>query len=133
MQPTYLVRAPITGAQLSALHARAFGYDHHSTTPWADRLERHSITWVTAHLADDLVGFVNVIGDGGAHAVLLDTIVDPHVQRAGIGRGLVERAVAEARALGCEWVHVDYEEALADFYERVCGFGPTRAGLRRLR
>lgn len=133
MQPRYLVRAPIVDAQLSALHARAFGHELLGTTPWADRLERHSITWVTAYLADDLAGFVNVIGDGGAHAVLLDTVVAPDVQGAGMGRGLVERAVAEAHALGCEWVHVDYEDALTDFYERVCGFGPTRAGLRRLR
>jgi GNAT superfamily N-acetyltransferase len=72
-----------------------------------------------------------VCWDGGVHAILLDTVVDPNAQRRGIGSALVRRAVEEARAAGCEWLHVDYEPHLASFYEG-CGFQSTQAGLIRL-
>jgi hypothetical protein len=51
-------------------------------------------------------------------------------QRLGIGRDLVHAVTAEAFKAGCDWVHVDYEPGLADFYENSCGFRPTAAGLR---
>lgn len=91
----------------------------------------HSLTWVTAHEADRVVGFVNLAWDGGRHAFLLDTTVHPTVRGRGIGEALVRRAVDAARAEGIEWVHVDYEPPLASFYER-CGFRPTLAGLIHL-
>ncbi|MFT2722011.1 GNAT family N-acetyltransferase [Deinococcus sp. A31D244] len=98
---------------------------------WSAVLER-SLTWVTAHDADTLVGFVNVAWDGGVHAFLLDTTVHPDWQRRGVGVGLVQRAAQAAREhLGLEWLHVDYESHLTDFYA-ACGFTPTRAGLLRL-
>ena len=75
-----------------------------------------------------LVGFVHACWDGGAHAFLLDTVVDPGFQRQGIGRRLVEALVAEVTAAGCGWLHVDYEPHLDGFY-RSCGFRPTAAGL----
>lgn len=128
----YAVCAPVDDATLSGLHAAAFGQADHAVTPWQQRLSRWSLTWVTAYDADRLVGFVNVLGDGGAHAVLLDTVTVPESQGVGIGRRLVAIAATEARRSGAQWLHVDYEPALADFYERVCGFDDTRAGLLRL-
>jgi len=126
-------RGPVDDAALSALHARAFGSPVGVVTPWSARLERHSLTWVTAtDAAGDLVGFVNVIGDGGAHAVLLDTVVEPGRQGQGIGRALVAEAVEAARDLGCEWLHVDFEADRAGFYLEGCGFRTTAAGLMRL-
>ena len=41
---------------------------------------------------------------------------------------LVNAVIAEAFKAGCDWVHVDYEPHLADFYENACGFRPTPAG-----
>ncbi len=61
---------------MSELHARAFGYRGEVVQPWASRLERHSLTWVGAFMGDRLIGFVHACWDGGAHAFLLDTIVD---------------------------------------------------------
>lgn len=128
----FRIDGPVDDDELTTLHRQAFRASGSAFVPWSRRLQRHSICWVTAHDGERLVGFVNVIGDGGAHAVLLDTVVAPAHQRRGVGRGLVTRAIDEARTLGCHWLHVDYEERVADFYERVCGFEASRAGLIRL-
>jgi hypothetical protein len=53
---------------------------------------------------------------GGAHAFI-------------IGTGLIAAAAARARAAGCDWLHVDFEDRLSAFYFEVCGFRPTMAGL----
>ena len=37
--------------------------------------------------------------------------------------------VADARAAGCEWLHVDFEDHLRPFYFEACRFAPTNAGL----
>jgi GNAT superfamily N-acetyltransferase len=79
-----------------------------------------------------LIGFIKLAWDGGIHAFVLDTTVHPDYQRRGIGRRLVERAAEVAGRFGVEWLHVDYEPALEDFYAQ-CGFGPTPAGLMRLK
>lgn len=97
--------------------------------PLANRLERHSLTWVGAFTGSTLVGFVHVCWDGGPHAFVLDTAVHPDHQRRGIGRELVLKAAAEARRAGCQWLHVDYEPHLQHFYRDSCGFRPTDAGL----
>jgi len=126
------VRFPVDDEQLSSLHARAFGSARSVTAPWAQRLQRHSLTWIGAFDRDHLVGFVHTCWDGGAHAFLLDTAVEPSRQHDGIGTCLVRALIDEATAAGCEWLHVDYEPHLSAFYAGACGFGSTSAGLRRL-
>lgn len=103
------VRFPVDNAALSELHRRALGSPTSGVLPWGERLERHSLTWVGAFDGPRLVGFVQVCWDGGAHAFLLDTAVDPHHQRRGIGRELIRIAEVEATIAGCQWLHVDYE------------------------
>jgi GNAT superfamily N-acetyltransferase len=115
---------------LSRLHDAAFG-EPGPVLPWAARLERHSVAWVGAFARERIVGFVHAVWDGGLHAFLLDTAVDPGTQGQGIGSALVARLVEEVRAAGCEWLHVDFEPHLAGFYARA-GFAPTDAGLLRL-
>jgi ribosomal protein S18 acetylase RimI-like enzyme len=128
------VRFPVDDTELSALHHRSFGPDHPGPSaairPWANRLERHSLTWVGAFSADRLVGFVHAVWDGGTHAFILDAMVDPDFQRRGIGRDLVRTITDEAFTAGCAWVHVDYQPEHAAFYENACNFRPTPAGLR---
>ncbi|GAB2558816.1 GNAT family N-acetyltransferase [Kribbella endophytica] len=126
------VRFPVDDQVLSALHSLAFGAPG-EIQPWATRLERHALTWVGAFDNDELVGFVQVCWDGGAHAFVLDTAVHPDHGRKGIGSQLVARAADESRAAGCEWLHVDYEPHLESFYLDACGFTPTEAGLLKLR
>ena len=125
-------RFPVDDTELTALHGRAFGEAAGPAAPWAQRLDRYALTWVGAFDAGRLVGFVQVCWDGGAHAFLLDTAVDPAWQHRGIGADLVRTAVADAAAAGCEWLHVDFEPHLSEFYLRRCGFHPTAAGLLRL-
>jgi GNAT superfamily N-acetyltransferase len=90
-----------------------------------------SLAHLGAYVGERLVGFVNVATDGGLHAFLLDTTVDPEFQHRGIGTELVSRAADVARERGAKWLHVDFEPHLEAFYRR-CGFAPTLAGLIRL-
>jgi GNAT superfamily N-acetyltransferase len=128
---TYAWRAPLTDDEMVDLVASHGGRE---SAGWWDRIRPFSLGWVSARDSDGvLVGFVNVAWDGGDHAFLIDTKTRGSHQRRGIGTELVRRAAAQARAAGCEWLHVDYEPHLAAFYVDACGFRPTEAGLLRLR
>ena len=128
MAITYEWRGDFANSALSQLHAEGFGQPP-SQTDWRARLERHSLGWVCAREDGRLVGFVNVVWDGGVHAFVLDTVVAPPQRRRGVGSALIRTAVEEARASGCEWLHVDFEPHLRSFYFGVCGFSETSAGL----
>ncbi|MGW3246306.1 GNAT family N-acetyltransferase [Streptomyces sp. NPDC001070] len=123
-----LVRPALTDAELNELFT--VSWPDHRPTAFAPMLSR-SLTWIAARRASRLVGFVNVVGDGGAHAFVLDTTVHPDERRKGLGIRLVRAAADEARARGAQWLHVDYEPHLESFYGQ-CGFRPTAAGLMRL-
>jgi GNAT superfamily N-acetyltransferase len=125
---SYEWRGHFDNTALDALHAD--GFDHPLTaTDWRGRLERHSLGWVCAWEDRALTGFVNVVWDGGVHAFVLDTVVSAHRRGSGVGVALIEAAVREARAAGCQWLHVDFEEHLRPFYVDACGFQDTAAGL----
>ncbi|MFB7469715.1 GNAT family N-acetyltransferase [Kitasatospora sp. NPDC056184] len=132
-----LWRGEFTDHEVDALHRTAFGgadAPDGAPTPWRARLERHSLGWVCARPAPDgpLLGFVNVLWDGGVHAFLLDTAVAPAAGRCGLGTRLVAAAADNARAAGCDWLHADFEPHLRAFYLDACGLRPTDAGLLRL-
>lgn len=128
---TYSWRQSIADAEMVDL-VRSHG--GRAEAGWWDRIQRHSLGWVSARDADGLlVGFVNVAWDGGDHAFLIDTKTRGNHQRQGIGRELVRHAIEHSRTAGCEWLHVDYEPHLAAFYLDACGFRPTEAGLVHLR
>ncbi len=127
-------RQPFTSSEANRLHAEAFEtalYDDQEWD-WVGQVERHSLGWVTARLDGALVGFANVISDGFVHAWLQDVMVSPNHQRHGIGVRLVRHATEQSTLAGCEWLHVDFDDDVADFYYRGCGFQPTNAGLLNL-
>ena len=128
MTITYQWRGEIDNAAVNRLHAEGFGHPC-LDEDWHTQLHRHSLGWVCASEDGELVGFVNVAWDGGSHAFILDTVVADHAGRRGIGTALVATAAQQARAAGCEWLHVDFEDNLTGFYFRACGFTPTNAGL----
>jgi ribosomal protein S18 acetylase RimI-like enzyme len=100
---------------------------------WWDRIRPHSFGWVTARTGDGtVIGFVNVVSDGGDHAFLVDTKTRGAFQRRGIGTRVVALAAEHAKSGGHEWLHVDFDPGLRAFYFDACGFAPTDAGLLRL-
>lgn len=125
----YLTSPPITNDQLNNLFGVA--WPEHTRSDF-NKILSHSLLYICAYTNERLVGFVNVAWDGGIHAFILDTTVHPDFQRRGIGVELVKRAANEARLRQIEWLHVDYEPHLEDFY-RQCGFRPTLAGLINLK
>jgi GNAT superfamily N-acetyltransferase len=117
---------------VNALHAQAFGHAV-LADDWWGQVNRHSLGWVCLRRAGQLIGFVNVAWDGGVHAFLLDTMVVVAEQRQGHAASMVAEAADHAKALGCEWLHVDFEPHLRDFYIAACGFRSTDAGLIALK
>ena len=53
-------------------------------------------------------------------------------RRAGVGSRMVAPARDEARAAGCEWLHVDFDDDLRSFYIDPCGFTQINGGLIEL-
>ena len=132
MPVSYSWRGFFRNDVLNALHADAF---HHypAHDDWWTQVNQHSLGWICAEEGGNLIGFVNVVWDGGIHAFLLDTMVSTSLQRQGIGTEMIAMAVLEARAAGCEWLHVDFEDHLRHYYFDRCGFRPTNAGLIALK
>jgi GNAT superfamily N-acetyltransferase len=129
-QVDYRISPPVTNEELNALFATSTWPNHE----WWDLVPvlQKSLGYVCAFQGNRLVGFVNIAWDGGQHAFLLDTTVRQDMQHQGIGIELVRRAEDLAREAGLEWLHVDFEERLSEFYEK-CGFKDTKAGLIKLR
>jgi N-acetylglutamate synthase-like GNAT family acetyltransferase len=127
-------RGKFNNTEVNALHAEAFGtrvFDDDEWN-WRELAERHGLGWVVARRDGTLVGFVNVPSDGFVHAWLQDTMVSIAARGFGIGTKLVKIAQDGARAAGCEWLHVDFDDDLRPFYFDACGFTPTNAGVIRL-
>ena len=134
MTITYAWRGEFASAEANVLHAECF--DHpvldDDEWDWRGQVDRHSLGWVCARDGQRLVGFVNVAWDGVVHAFVLDTMVATAARRQRVGTRLVGIAVEQARAAGCEWLHVDFDDHLRSFYYDACGFSPTNAGLIEL-
>ena len=126
-EPVPAWRDPVTDEELFDLVVSHGGNPERG---WWDRVRPHSLGWATARTREGaLIGFVNVAWDGGDHAFLIDTKTRGTFQRRGIGTRLVRLALEQAKAAGCEWMHVDFESDLRTFYVDACGFRATEAGL----
>ena len=130
----YEWRGPFTNEEVNALHAEAFETRIFSEDEWnwIELTARHSLGWVTSRSNGDLVGFVNVIWDGLVHAWIQDVMVAMTARHQGVGVGLVTAARDGARDVGCEWLHVDFDDDLRSFYYDACGFQQSNAGLMSL-
>jgi GNAT superfamily N-acetyltransferase len=125
----YRLNPPLDNEALNTLYAVSWpNHGHFAFEP----VFRRAVAYLLAYDEGRLVGSVYVAWDGAQHAFLLEPTVHPEYRHLGIGMELVRRAADAAREAGCEWLHVDYEEALTPFYE-ASGFQPTAAGLIRLR
>ena len=124
----YLIRPFIENSELEALFSAA--WPAHSPIDFQPGLAT-CMTYVCAFAGDRLIGFVKVAWDGEQHAFLLDPTVHPDFRRRGIGLQLVARAIEESKIRGLDWMHVDYEPQLEEFYRRA-GFRPSAAGVLKL-
>jgi len=131
MTVTYSWRGEFGNDAVNALHAEAFETRVFTAEEWdwVALTARHSLGWVVARDGDTMAGFVNVVWDGVVHAWVQDTMVAVSHRGLGVGTELVKAAVNGARAAGCEWLHVDFDDDLRAFYFDACGFTPTNAGL----
>ena len=134
MRIVYEWRGRVTSTVLNELHAEAFGHRVFTDAEWdwLSQIQEHSLGWVTARGDEELVGFLNVISDGLVHAWIQDVIVARSARHMGIGRSLVETAIATVSSSDLEWLHVDFDDDLSAFYIDACGFEPSRAGLIEL-
>jgi len=126
----YRLNPDLTNEQLRTFFSDAWPTGEY-TEDFAPILAQ-SLGYICAFLRQELVGFVNVVWDGATHAFLLDPTVRAGIRRQGIGSELVRRARELARSKGAEWLHVDYEPHLCEFYQK-CGFIKTEAGLVNLK
>ena len=134
MAVEYTWRGDFSNEEMNALHAEAFEtrvYDE-SEWNWRDQVERHSLGWVIAREGEALLGFVNVPWYGLVHAWIEHTMVARSARHRGVGKQLIAVATRGAREAGCEWLHVDFDDDLREFYFDACGFAPTNAGLIHL-
>ena len=75
-----------------------------------------------------LVGFVSVISDGVADALLVDLLVHPDFQGKGLGTELVRRVISDLTADGIRSIQVIFNPSLRGFYSRF-GFHIVSAGI----
>jgi GNAT superfamily N-acetyltransferase len=134
MPALYQWRGDFENREVNALHTEAFGTRvvTEDERNWRSFLAENSFGWVTARDTGRLVGFVNVIWDGLVHAWIQDTMVAADRRSLGIGTRLIDMARDHAGKAGCEWLHVDFDDDLRDFYIGACRFIPTSAGLIHL-
>ena len=130
MSITYGWREDFGKSEVSRLHAEAFSSS--DIRDWRAALAEHSLGWVTARDEGHLVGFVNVVWDGLIHAWIQDTDGRRRSSKPRHRGAPVANAKGRAARAGCEWLHVDFEDDLGDFYIGACGFTPTSAGLIHL-
>jgi GNAT superfamily N-acetyltransferase len=129
----YEWRAAFANTEVEVLHGEGFEHDPLPGLDWQAQLDRYSLGWVCARDDRELVGFLNVAWDGSSHAFILDTVVARSHQRRNVGTKLVAVAAERAKAAGCEWLHVDFEDHWRGLYFGSCGFKPTNAGLVHLK
>lgn len=131
---TFEWRGEFANPEVNELHAEAFDTRVFAEWEWnwSELTARHSLGWVIARHDSKLVGFVNVVWDGLVHAWIQDLMVSAPTRSQGIGVGLVRGARDGAAGAGCEWLHVDFDDHMREFYLGACGFRATNGGLMPL-
>ncbi|MGV8884298.1 MAG: GNAT family N-acetyltransferase [Microbacteriaceae bacterium] len=108
----------------------AVGWTSYSNDPGTLSLAlAGSTTVVVARRGDVIVGLARVISDRASICYLQDVLVLPSEQRAGVGRALVELALAPYAHVRQKVVLTDDEAAQQEFYESL-GYSLVEGSLR---
>jgi len=126
MAPEIIRDGPVSPVEIEDLRA-AVGWDRSAGT-YEQILQRHFAHYTARAEDGRLIAYVSVLSDGIADAFLLDLMVHPRCQRAGIGRRLVERAIGDVEQAGIRCVQVTFEDRLESFYAQ-CGFYILKGGI----
>ena len=118
-------RPPLDNDQLNALFADS--WPDHDDRDYRPILER-SLSYLATFSGNELVGFLNIAWDGGAHGFVLDVTVARKYRRKGVALAMLRETVEIAREAELEWLHVDFEPYLEGLYRRA-GYRPTEVGL----
>jgi len=124
----YRVAPPVSELSLNTLFSAARG--HHRWRRFAS-MHRRSLVYLCAYYRNQVVGYVNVVWDGGTRGFLVDLTVHPEYRGRGIGTALVERAVEVANRRGVGSLRAEFGPDEVEFYRRL-GFESVDAGVRRL-
>ena len=98
--------------------------DNTVSCSWLDDAVKGSLLAVAAE--DDsgrIIGFARVLGDGVSDCYIQDVVVKSSCRRQGIGRKLIEFALAELKKRSIDWVGLIATPGNAEFYRRL-GFEP---------
>ncbi|MBT4819736.1 MAG: GNAT family N-acetyltransferase [Lentisphaerae bacterium] len=119
MKTSIITNGPVTPTEIEELRALV-GWERCEGT-YEQILKRHDAYYVARTEDGLLVGYASVLSDGIADAYLIDLMVHPQHQRAGLGSSLVKRAEEDVRKRGIQCLQVTFDRSLASFYA-ACGF-----------
>ena len=105
----------------------AVGWDR-SKGIYEQVLQRHYAYYTARSANGKLIGYVSVLSDGVADALLLDLMVHPKHQGTGLGKQLVRRAVIDMKQAGIQCIQVTFQNHLEPFYAK-CGFHIFKGGI----
>ena len=126
MNPEVIRDAAVEPNEIEDLREQV-GWDRSEGT-YRHVLGRHYARYTARDEAGRLVAYMSVLSDGIADAFLLDLMVHPEHQQAGLGSRLVRRAVADMKQAGVQCVQVTFNDHLAPFYAQ-CGFHVFKGGI----
>jgi GNAT superfamily N-acetyltransferase len=125
-RPDIIRDGPVDPREIEDLR-EAVGWDR--CEGFYERVLRRHYAYYTARAGDAaLSGYVSVLSDGIADAFLLDLMIHPKHQKAGLGSSLVRRAVADMKEAGVLSVQVTFTDHLEAFYAQ-CGFHIFKGGI----
>ena len=85
-------------------------------------------TYYTVHVKDELVGFISVLSDGVADALLFDLMVHPDHRKKGVGSELVKTAVRDLKSEEIKFIQTVFCKKDEPFFEKI-GFDILCAGI----